>query len=160
MEQNFNPLNSQRDAIDFVKTMSHLNNQEKQNALLAEQVRLQREANELKKKELEQQKSQRKQHRLTQQEALIQMEHIAQQLFAKRYGQSRPGNLLCYGCKGTLLATCPDCSGKGTRFGWEEPCKNCNGAGRVPCSYCCGDGHLYNWKWDCDRFGIQWEDSM
>jgi len=52
MEQDFNPLTSQRDAADFVRTLSHINNQQKQNALLEEQVRLQREANELKKREL------------------------------------------------------------------------------------------------------------
>jgi len=52
MEHDFNPLESQRDAADFMRTLGHLNNQQRQNALLEEQVRLQREANELKKKEL------------------------------------------------------------------------------------------------------------
>lgn len=55
MERDFNPLGSQRDAADFMRTMAHLNNQDKQNALSAEQVRLQREANELEKKRQAQQ---------------------------------------------------------------------------------------------------------
>jgi len=53
MDQNFNPLESQRDAIDFVRTMAHLNNQEKQNTLLEEQNRLRREANKDSAKERE-----------------------------------------------------------------------------------------------------------
>ena len=54
-QQNFNPLGNQRDAIDFVRTMGHLNNQERQNKLLEEQNRLLREGdkNSAKERELE-----------------------------------------------------------------------------------------------------------
>ena len=53
-EQNYDPFGNARDGIDALRTISHLANQDKQNALLAEQVRLQREALELEKKKLAQ----------------------------------------------------------------------------------------------------------
>ena len=68
-EQNWNPLGNTRDGIDAIRTMNHLSNQEKQNALLAEQVRLQREALELEKKKMaqEQEKINLERERLKQQ---------------------------------------------------------------------------------------------
>ena len=68
-EQNWDPLGNARDGIDALRTMNHLSNQEKQNALLAEQVRLQKEALELEKKKLaqEQEKINLERERLKQQ---------------------------------------------------------------------------------------------
>lgn len=59
----FDPLHSQRDAADFIRTMGHLRNQDAQRKLLEEQVRLQKEALELEKKKLEQEQEKLKQER-------------------------------------------------------------------------------------------------
>jgi len=137
MDNDFNPLQSQRDAADFIRTLGHLNNQQRQNALLEEQVRLQREANELKKKELaiEMEKIKLGQgqqtHNKTRQEALEDLKKIAQK-------RRKIVNSGCYQCHGTLLATCTRCDGAGImKYCGGGECNHCKGIGRVICTSCC-----------------------
>ena len=58
MKNDYDPLGSFRDGIDAISKMRHDENQMKQNRLLEEQVRLQKEANELEKRRLAEQQEQ------------------------------------------------------------------------------------------------------
>jgi hypothetical protein len=80
MEQNYNPLTNQRDAVDFMRTLGHLNNQDAQRKLTEEQIRLQQEQLRMQRETLELEKQ-----KLAQEQEKIKLER--EQLARQQRGQ-------------------------------------------------------------------------
>ena len=141
MSNDWNPLGGGRDSFDFASGMSkalHGIEATKQTKLLEEQIRLQKEANELEKKKLAQEQERLELERKRQ----ARMTH-GQIAHGQTKHQENTGRKKCHVCGGTGKSRM-SCSCGGKQYGPghspANPCKKCDGSGTMWCPSCGGSG--------------------